>query len=319
MQSDILTDALNLVHLSGALIFRIEVKGPWCIESNLTVEHLAERLPAGSDQLIAFHVVIQGRCWFQHGDHDWFAAKAGDAVVLPHGGMHRLGDKTDMQAIPFEQALGRRKLTELKHARFNIGDGAKTSILCGFLGCNRRAFQPLCASMPGLFHVHLGAGDGSLAALAVRQILDDAPGADSVRLRLTEALFLESLRKYLEYLPEDAKGWLAAVRDPIVGRALRALHDQPRRNWSVEDLAQLAASSRSRLATRFREVLGEPPMHYLTRLRMQRAADLMQQGPCTLAGVSEHVGYESVAAFQRAFKRHFGTPPGEWRRDNTAA
>lgn len=313
MSDDVLSDALDLVHLSGALIFRIDVRGPWGVTSNPAFEKFATVLPERANDVIAFHVIVEGDCWLREQDGEWLLARPGDAVVLTHGGAHEIAARPDIETVPFTTLLGARKLLDLRHASFTTGEGPKVSLLCGFLGCDRRAFEPLCASLPGLFSVRLDIGPGSLVDHASRQTMDDTPGAQSVRIRLTELLFMQALRKYVEDLPPDAKGWLAAVRDPVVGRAIRAMHEQPCHGWTVPALAEHVASSRSRLATRFREVLGEPPMHYLTHLRMRLAAHELQRGGHSVAVIAGQVGYDSAAAFQRAFKRHFGVPPGEWR------
>lgn len=313
MMGDLLSDILGRVHLNGALIFRVDVCGPWCVQANPSIDRFSPMLARSSNHVIAFHVVVDGSCWIRRGDGEWLEATAGDAVVLPHGGQHLLGDRPGTDPVPFYSVLGEHRLADLRHLRLETGASPSVSILCGFLGCDRRAFEPLFASLPEVFRVALASGPASLIDHARHQVTDDSPGAQSVRVRMAELLFVEALRAYLQVLPGDARGWLAALRDPLVGRALRAMHEQPCREWSVQALAGQVASSRSRLAERFRDVLGEPPMRYLTRLRMQMAADLLQGGSCTVSGVAEEVGYESCAAFQRAFKRHYKVPPGSWR------
>lgn len=165
-----------------------------------------------------------------------------------------------------------------------------------------------------MFTVELDDRAEALLQYAANRALEECPGADSLRVRMAELLFVEVLRLYMQSLPEDATGWLAGLRDPLVGRALHALHETPCRRWSVEDLATVTASSRSVLAERFREIIGEPPMHYLTRLRMQLAARRLEGSRDSIARVADEVGYDSSAAFQRAFKRCFGEPPATWRR-----
>lgn len=313
MSDDVLSDVLDMVRLSGAHIFRIDIRGTWCVASNPTAEDFSSVLAPGDEHVIVFHVVVDGECWMQGRDGAWFAVHAGEAVVLPHGGVHRLGDRPHAEAVSIHHVFGSRKLTELSEIEFSTGDGAYVQLLCGFLGCDGRAFAPLFASLPAVLRVRLGPHERALVDHALREIAEDAPGTQSVRIRLTEVLFMQALRRYVDQLPQDARGWLAAVRDPVVGRALHVMHHKPCFNWSVQSLADAAASSRSHLATRFREVLGQPPMHYLTGLRMQIAARKLRQSGCTVAGVADDVGYASPAAFQRAFKRHFGVGPGGWR------
>ncbi|KEZ76145.1 AraC family transcriptional regulator [Salinisphaera hydrothermalis C41B8] len=313
MVLDILSDVLDRVHLTGALIFRIDLAGPWCIEANPTFATLAGVLPSGTNQIIAFHAVVAGDCWFRGRKDAWFVAGPGEVVVFPHGGRHRMGDKPTRTAVRFESILETRRLSDLRHERFSTGNQPEITLLCGFLGCDRRAFEPLFASLPMHFCVRLDTVPGSLLDHVADEIVDDAPGAGSVRLRLTELLFIQALRQYVRALPDDADGWLAGVRDPMVGRALHALHRAPEYDWSVTALAEVAASSRSRLAARFRAVLGQAPMHYLARLRMQKAARLLQRRTCNISRIAEEVGYDSPAAFQRAFKRYYGISPGAWR------
>lgn len=313
MATDLLSDVLTLVRLTGALIFQVEVKGAWGVAGHPTVEKFAPLLPPGTDQVIAFHIVLDGRCWVRHATHDWFVVPAGHAVVIAHGDPHDLSDQPGRATVPFASMLGDRPLLDVRRVRYENGPGEPTRLLCGFLGCNRRAFEPLCRSLPAIFDVDLGPRMDTLVRYAVANALDDAPGAAGLRGRLAELLFVCTLRLHMQSLPENATGWLAGLRDPLVGRALQVLHETPRRRWSVEDLARVTASSRSVLAERFREVIGEPPMHYLTRLRMQLAVRRLSESRQSIATVADEVGYESSAAFQRAFKRCFGTPPGTWR------
>ncbi|MGH8234980.1 MAG: cupin domain-containing protein, partial [Rhodanobacteraceae bacterium] len=310
----LLSEVLTLVRLTGALIFRVDMHGPWGVAANPTLEKYAPLLPAGTNHIISFHVVLEGTCWMRHGSADWFAVGAGDAVVMPHGDQHHLADEPGRITVPFASMLGGRSVLELRHERFETGNGGTTSLICGFLGCDRHAFEPLFRSLPPTFKFKLGSQLDSIVRYAVVDTLDNRPGSASLRVRFAELLFMEALRWYMESLPANATGWLAGLRDPLVGRAMHALHQAPCRRWSVDDLANATASSRSVLAERFREVIGEPPMHYLTRLRMQLAARRLGESRQSVASVANEVGYESSAAFQRAFKRCFGTPPATWRR-----
>ncbi|HET8553842.1 MAG TPA: AraC family transcriptional regulator [Rhodanobacteraceae bacterium] len=314
MAVDLLSDVLTLVRLTGALVFRVDFHGPWGVAGHPTLEKFAPLLPPGTNQVMAFHVVLDGKCWVQHATRDWFAVSPGEAVLVPHGDLHGLGDQPGRSLTPFVNMLGGRSLPDLRHVRFDTGPGRSSSLLCGFLGCDRHAFEPLFHALPPLISVNLGERLNALVRYAVNEALDDRPGAASLRVRLAELLFTEALRTYMQVLPADATGWLAGLRDPLVGRSLRALHADPCRRWTVEELAHVVASSRSCLATRFRELIGEAPMHYLTHLRMQLAARHLSQSRCSVASLATMVGYDSSAAFQRAFKRHFGVPPATWRR-----
>lgn len=195
----------------------------------------------------------------------------------------------------------------------HAGDG-RSKVLCGFLGSDRRAFAPLFAALPALFRVRYGEAAQDLLRYAVATVRREAPGAHALRLRVAELLFVEALRQYLAQLPDDATGWLAGLRDPLVGRALSLLHRDPARAWNVDRLARAVDASRSALASRFSTLIGEAPMHYLTRLRLQRAAQRLRDTACGIDVIAAEVGYASSAAFQRAFKRSYGAPPGAWRR-----
>ncbi len=313
MAVDLLSDVLTTVRLIGALIFRVDLRGPWGVAGDPTLQKFAPLLPPGTNQIVAFHIVLNGKCWMRHERHDWFQVPAGRAVIVPRGDPHQLCDRPGRTLVPFADMLEGRPLPEIRHVRFDAGSGPSVSLLCGFLGCDRHAFESLFHALPPIFDVALGGGPEALARYAAAQALDEYPGAQSLRVRMAEVLFMEALREYMRSIPADATGWLAGLRDPLVARALSALHAAPGRNWSVQELATQIASSRSSLATRFRTVVGEPPMHYLTRWRMQLAARALGERSCSIDGIASEVGYESSAAFQRAFKRRFAMTPAAWR------
>jgi len=198
------------------------------------------------------------------------------------------------------------------------GGGAPTRLVCGFLNCDELLFNPVLKTLPPLLVAQTPPEfEHSLLAAAVHHLLDEAEspqaGGACLRARLAELLFIEVLRRHVASLSPELPGWLGAVNDPMVGRALQALHAQPSRRWTVDSLARHVATSRSLLATRFKTLVGEAPMHYLTRWRLQRAAQMLRDGRDGLAAIAEQVGYESEAAFNRAFKRHAGESPGAWR------
>lgn len=318
MATDLLSEVLTLVRLAGALIFEVETRGAWGVTSHPLIEKFARLLPPGSTQVIAFHILLDGRCWVRHASCGWFEMQPGHAVVIAHGDPHDLCDQPGRTTTPFEAMLDGCAVSELRRVRVGQAPSTSARLLCGFVGCDRRAFAPLCQALPPMFKVALGARMDTLVRYALTYGLEDEPGAAALRGRLAELLFLSALRMYMRDLPEGTTGWLAGLRDPLVGRALQALHQQPCRRWSVDELALAIASSRSTLAERFRAVIGEPPMHYLTRLRMQLAAHRLDESRHSVARVADELGYESSAAFQRAFKRCFGVPPATWRRQGLA-
>ena len=196
------------------------------------------------------------------------------------------------------------------------GGGPRTQMVCGFLGCDARPFNPLLATLPRTLRVSTREGGGwleSLARLAVAESEGGRPGGESVLARASELMFVEVVRRYLTSLPPEQTGWLAGVRDPFVGRALAVLHDRPAEPWTVESLAKESALSRSALAERFTHLVGEAPMQYLTRWRMQLAATLLRSRNVSVFEAAMEVGYASEAAFSRAFKKVVGLPPAAWR------
>jgi AraC-like DNA-binding protein len=199
------------------------------------------------------------------------------------------------------------------------GGGTATRFICGYLACNRSLFRPLLEALPRMLRIRVA--DGQAAALlrdlfraGARESSASQPGAGSMLARLAELLFVEALRSYIGTLPPNGKGWLAGVRDAQVGRALALLHGDPGKAWTVDELAREVALSRSALAERFSELVGESPMQYLIRWRLALAAQVLRDGREPIARVAERSGYESEASFSRAFKREFGAPPAAWRK-----
>lgn len=205
------------------------------------------------------------------------------------------------------------------------GNGPETArVVCGFLGCDARPFNPRLAALPRLLHVRASPAEpgGWLAQLmqvAVNESRDRRSGGEGVLSRLSELMFIEVVRRYIESLPPQQTGWLAGLRDRHVGQALNCLHGRPAHAWTLDSLAKEVGLSRSSLAERFTHFIGQAPMHYLARWRMQVAAGLLASGSDTVARVAAEVGYDSEAAFNRAFKKLVGTPPAAWRRLQSAA
>jgi AraC-like DNA-binding protein len=197
-------------------------------------------------------------------------------------------------------------------------DASRAEVVCGFLGCDARPFNPLIATLPHVLHVRAQdePPDGvlaSLIALAVAESKAKRAGGDSMLSRLSELMFVEVLRRHLQSLPAEHAGWLTGLRDPIAGKALTLLHARPAKEWTLDDLARESHTSRSVLAERFKHFVGEPPMQYLARWRMQLAAGLLAEGNANVSAVAYEVGYGSEAAFSRAFKKMVGVSPAAWR------
>jgi AraC-like DNA-binding protein len=248
---------------------------------------------------------------------------AGDVVVIPHGDPYALCCPQGLRTgLPLEAQLDWFRQMAGGRLPFVVTEGGggpeRLGVVCGFLGCDVVPFNPVLAALPRVVHVRpprAGAHDrlSQLVEFAVAEAREKRAGSDCVRLRISELMFVELLRRYLGALPAEQTGWLAGLRDPFVGRALTLLHQQPSKAWTLETLARAAGLSRSTLAERFLHFVGQPPMQYLTRWRMQVAARLLTEGGAKVSAVAVQVGYDSEAAFSRAFKRATGVPPAAWR------
>jgi AraC-like DNA-binding protein len=308
---DPLSDLLRVVRLDGAFFYAVEAAGPWCVESAPATTLKPRILPA-AEHLISYHILTQGRCYARLSGESAVELLPGDVIVFPHG------DGYEMSGGPTFQVPGRLTSSPDRYPQtVVIGDGGapSTSFVCGFMGCDRRPFNPLLGSLPRLLHMR-GMSSAWLDGFA-RQLTTEShlgrPGADGVLTRLAELMFIELLRRYLEELPAGQIGWLAGLRDDVVGRVLALLHAKPAHPWTLEEVAREANSSRTNVARRFTELVGQPPMQYLTQWRMQVAANRLSQSGAKLAAIASEVGYDSEAAFSRAFKKATGVSPGAWR------
>jgi len=199
------------------------------------------------------------------------------------------------------------------------GDGEKARLVCGFLACDPQLCSPILSALPPVFRINIRRSpSGEWLEQSIRhsvaEVASPRAGADVILARLSEVLFIEALRCYVEALPAEQRGWLAGLRDRYVGKGLKLLHGSCARSWTVEELAREVGCSRSILAERFTHFLGQPPIQYLTKWRLALAASQLRSIGSSLARIAEQVGYESEAAFNRAFRREFGMPPAQWRR-----
>jgi len=324
---DALSDVLKSVRLEGAVYINAEFTAPRCIRGELGLASVRERL-AGAEHVAFFHFLTEGACKVRLAEGgEVLEAVAGDLILFPREGKHLMG--TDLQLEPMEGAAtitpnpAGSTGTEVFHLRRG-GGGTATRFVCGYLACSRSVFRPLLEVLPRVLRIRVD--DGSTTLLlrellraGVRESSAPRPGAASTLAKVAELLFVEALRRYMEGLPPEGRGWLAGVRDAHVGRALALLHAEPGRHWSVDDLARAVALSRSALAERFSLLVGESPMQYLTRWRLALAAQALRAGVEPIGRLAERAGYESEATFSRAFRREFGVPPAAWRRGRTAA
>lgn len=315
--SDVLSDLLARMRLSGMVLFRAEFREPWSVMTP-DCRQLARMLPFRTERIIPFHVVASGGCRVELPGHVPVWLVEGDAVLLPYGNRHRLGGREEAEAVSFGGLLPQppwRDMPVVEHG----GAGSATCIICGFLQCDELLFHPVLRHLPLLLHVSPAPGpaDDWLRS-TIRHTAAEAsrarPGSRSMLPRLTELMFVEILRKHMQGLSADEVGWFAAFNDPVAGAALKRMHAAPLKDWSVESLAREVGASRSVLAERFKHFLEQPPMQYLAQWRLQLAAQSLKASDLPLKTIAERSGYESEAAFNRAFKRHFGLPPGDWRR-----
>ena len=313
---DALSDVLRAVRLTGALFFDILASAPWVAETPAGETVVGAMFP-GSEHLISYHVIIEGSGWAEVPGEAPMRLAAGDVIVLPHGDTHVLASEPGLRRAP-ELSLYRQPVDGRLPVRLSMGEesGEPTRIVCGFLGCDARPFNPLLTALPRVFRVSDSDG-GTLCAymrFALAESHEDRIGSEGVLGRLSELMFVDAVRRYLETLPPERTDWLAALRDRYIGRALGALHRQPGRDWTLDALARDVGLSRSALAERFTAFVGMPPMRYLTDWRMQLAANQLLTGSENVAVIAHRVGYESEAAFSRVFKKRTGASPTAWRR-----
>jgi AraC-like DNA-binding protein len=317
---DALSDVLKSVRLEGAFYLNAEFTAPWCIRGECSIPSVREKF-AGAEHVAFFHFLTEGRCKIRLVDgHEAIEASAGDLILLPQEGRHLMG--SDLQLAPLEGAAvdsavvpSEADVIHLRHG----GGGAATRFVCGYLACSRSVSRPLLEALPRILRIPIG--DGSSATLlrellrvGVQESSASRPGGETALAKLAELMFVEAMRRYVETLPPGGNGWLAGVRDRHVGRALALLHGAPGRAWTVDELAHEVALSRSALAERFTALVGESPMQYLMRWRLALAAQMLRAGREAVGRIAERSGYESEAAFSRAFKREFGVPPAGWRK-----
>lgn len=313
---DALSDVLRLVRLTGAVFLDAEFTAPWCIGEPSGVEVCVEHMPQ-AQHVVIYHLVTQGGCDVALAGESPRSAQAYDLIVIPGGNEHSLGSDLSGPRGDGKRLVVQRSPDGASQVRYG-GGGAVTRLVCGYLACESALFSTILAALPRLMIINLHDGPGGqwLASSLQFSLAESAApkaGAGTVLAKLSELMFVEAIRRHIESLPPDQQGWLAGLRDRFVGKALALLHSNPARAWTVDDLAACVALSRSALAERFTALIGHPPMQYLTRWRLQLAADLLQGSQRSIAAIAAEVGYESVAAFSRAFKREQGASPAAWR------
>lgn len=318
---DVLSDVLHTVRLTGSMLFLVEATAPFMSQAPATRTFAAAVLPS-AQHLISYHVLTEGRCWAGLTGETPQPAQAGDILVVPHGDPYFLAAPADApQSYSDDDAVAffrRMAAGELPTVVNEGGGGETTRFICGFLGCDALPFNPVLAALPRVIHLRGAARDGARMAHLVAFALDvlrrpDA-GSRELLLRLSELMFVEVVRCQLAGAAGDHPDWLAGLRDPLVSRALARLHSQPAKAWTLASLAASAATSRTTLAEHFAQHVGQTPMQYLGAWRMQLASRMLADGGAKVRAVAEAVGYDSEAAFSRAFKKHTGLSPSDWRR-----
>jgi AraC-like DNA-binding protein len=314
---DVLSEVLRTVSLTGATFFSAEFRAPWGFTSPPR-DTVAETLQDRDAHLVLFHLVLEGRATARVDGGPDVTLEAGDIVAFPQGHAHRVWQGRPARWYDTAPAVRRALAGELQVTRTG-GSGKPTRFVCGYFSCDRSASEVILAGLPSMLTVSVRDGDrrswleDAIQFLAA-EAASDHPGRTALLTKLSEALFVETLRRWMSALPAEHIGWLAGARDAVVGRALALIHRQPSRRWTLEALARDTGASRSTLAERFAHYLHEPAMTYLARWRLQLGARLLVTTQQSVLEVAGRVGYESEAAFNRAFRREYGLPPGRYRR-----
>lgn len=313
---DALSDLMRVLRFSGGVFLDAKFRAPWCMDSQVTPEECAGVAAPGAC-LIGFHYVLDGELQVRLGGGPAQTCAPGDFVLLCRNDLHRVGSDIALPPLPAESVTHKPGEHELFRIDYGQGDGVVTHIVCGFLATPART-HPLLESLPPLLVAGMGGrpcGEWveSSFRYAARAYAERQPGVQETLGRLSELLFVEAVKDQIDRLSPEATGWLAALRDPALARALTALHARVAYAWTTDELAKEALLSRSTFAERFARTLGVPPMTYLTRWRMLCAAQRLRESPASIARVAADVGYESESTFSRAFAREMGVPPGRFR------
>jgi AraC-like DNA-binding protein len=317
---DALSEALNSVRVTGAIFFDAICTAPWGFAVP-TMEQVAHILAPGTERLVGYHLVVEGVARVTLADGTEVPIAEGDITIFPYGGAHTVSNGAPSTLTDSGASIASFLAGELSTFRVE-GGGEMTRFACGYFGCERHAARLFLAGLPPMIKLNVrGDAAGAWLESSIRHLLGEAssgrPGRTVLLSKMAEALFIEMLRRYMEELPPEQTGWLAGARDPVVGDVLALLHRKPCHPWTIAELASAVGSSRSVISERFARFLGEPPLTYLARWRLQLAARLLQTTQKNVLQVAFDTGYESEASFNRAFKREFGLPPAQYRKELT--
>jgi AraC-like DNA-binding protein len=320
---DAFSEILSGVKLKGAVFFCAEFSAPWGFSTPQS-SMLAPTLAPDAEHIVVYHLLIEGHAIVESGDEPALQLGPGDIVIFPHGDAHHMSSgKEAVRPFPnygVYEKIQARDLSPLQAG----GGGATSRFVCGYMTCDPNVCRPILGGLPPVFKINIRADrSGQWIESSILHLVEEAAsgrvGSEAMLAKLSEALFVDTLRRYVGGLPEQQTGWLAGTRDPIVGKSLALLHSRVAQPWTIADLADEVGISRSALVERFTRYLAEPPMTYLTRWRLQLAARSLEKTSRGVADIAADVGYESEAAFNRAFKREYGQPPGRYRTDRKSS
>jgi AraC-like DNA-binding protein len=320
---DAFSEILSGVKLNGAVFFSAEFSAPWGFSAPASNKYVAEFEPA-EVHLVLYHFLIDGEALVQLADGPSVELKPGDIVIFPHGDPHDMSSGREATA-PFPSYGINSKIKAHDLSTLHAGGGGDVSrFVCGYMTCDPYLCRPILSGLPAVFKVNIRTDrSGHWLENSILHLVEEAAsgrvGSQAMLAKLSEALFVDTLRRYVVGLPEQQMGWLAGARDPVVGKSLGLLHSRVAHPWTIADLAEEVGISRSALVERFTRYLSEPPIAYLTRWRLQLAARSLEKTSRGIAEIAADVGYESEAAFNRAFKREFGQPPGRYRSDRKSS
>ena len=314
---DLLSDVLRAVKLNGAFFYHVEAAAPWSILSEAARE-LQPRILPDAEHLISYHILLNGSCWAGLDGETQVQMQPGDVVVFPHGDATLMSSGEGHRTVPDRNRSTPKRYPETVFLGPDVD--RDTEFVCGFMGVDARPFNPLLASLPRRMHLK-GMASGWLSRFPAQVVAESRmgrAGSETMLTRMAELMFVEVVRHHVERDANAQGGWLAGLMDSVVGPALGKLHERPEHGWTLAELSHEVAASRTVLVERFTRLIGVPPMLYLKRWRLQLAAEQLTRGSDKVATIGARVGYDSEAAFSRAFKRETGLSPADWRRARLA-
>lgn len=312
---DPLSQVLGSVRLTGGVFLEARFTAPWCTLSQITAEDIQPFVPAPG-QIIAYHFVVGGRLLCSVDGEAPLEVGTGEVVLMPRNDRHMLASAPGLPAVSADDLI--RPGEQGGPMRIDHGGGGEpTHVVCGFLA-TEEMHNPLIATLPAMLKLDIRDGASrdwveASVRFAASEFAAGRFGSSHVMSRLSELLFVEAVRDYARSLDGPRAGWLGGLKDPQIGRALALLHGAVGEGWTTDRLAQEVSMSRSAFNERFTAMVGLPPITYLTQWRLQLAKEKLRDGRLTIAQIAHAVGYESEAAFNRAFKRTLGEPPARWR------